>query len=98
MDYIRLLTQARLLHTDLRTSRPSAETEGERSALYKAVRKKLDLFYAAAGDVSRDRPAVTLFSATRELILDAMYHIGLSENGFHRRYDLLEHSVKGLSH
>ena|SRR5438445_12355815 len=99
IDYSRLLTQARLLHSDLRSCSRLPEDEAERLALYRAVRKHLDIFYAIADHTERREPT----GAARELILDAMYHIGTSENGFleaeglDHRYGLLLEAVKDAS-
>jgi hypothetical protein len=103
VDYTRLLTQARRLHTDLRSCPRSQETQAERLALYHTVQKKLDVVCAGANVIGPGDQAAEISRAARELILDAMYQVGKSQEGLlgpeglDHRYELLLESVKDSS-
>src|SRR5437762_1917180 len=95
IDVAHLLTQARLLHADLRSCSESTNTHAEKLALYKATRKRLDAAHSAAGEMGREQRQPAFCRVVQELILDSEYHIGTSENGFlpaegfDHRYELL---------
>ena len=103
IDYTRLLTHARLLHTDLRGCLQSTGSDAERRALYQVVKRNLEALNADGANIGRVPDVTTIFRATQELIFDALYHAGMAENRFleaeevEQRYGLLVESVKGSS-
>ena len=103
IDHTRLLTHARLLHTDLRACFESPGSDAERRALYQVVMRNLEVLNAAGARTGRVPDATTISRATQELVLDAMYHAGMAESRLleaeevDQRYGLLLESVKGSS-